>query len=55
MAQLTRLNLSGTPAVHRRQLRCERVLATAGKCADDVGCCGLERLRAGLERVVGVL
>jgi hypothetical protein len=41
--------------VRRRELRCERMLSNAGGCADDVECCGLGRLRAGLERVVGVL
>ena len=40
--------------VHCWQLRCERVLASAGKCADDGACCGLGWLRAGLERVVGI-
>ena len=41
--------------MHLHHLRCEWMLATAGKCADDVACCGLGRMRTGLEQVVGVL
>ena len=40
MTQLTSLILRGTPAVHRRQLGWERVLANTG--------CALMLLRAGL-------
>jgi hypothetical protein len=39
--------------VHRRQLRCERVLANRRQRVDDVACWGLGQLGAGLERVVG--
>jgi hypothetical protein len=35
------------------QLRCELVLANGGDAHMMLPCCGLRRLRAGLEQVVG--
>ena len=39
--------------MHRRQLRCEGMLANAGCAWMMLRCCGLGRLRAGLQRKVG--
>ena len=53
MTQLTSLDFSGTlrssAAAALRAGACE-----CRQCVHDAACCGLGRLRAGLERVVGI-
>jgi hypothetical protein len=53
MAQLTSLDLSSTLHASAAAGAVSGCFANAGKCADDIACCGLGQLRAGQERVVG--